>query len=123
MNDTFIFAELKEIKAQLERLSSGDTKKTGAVATDDVLDGQWGDPIVRAPRSWQGTEHDGFDGKNYSECTVAVLEKLAGFIEWRASNDAGKARGWAARLRKNPAQPNAVAYVKRSLDEEILFGE
>lgn len=108
----------EDVIARLERIEKamkpGARAAGGAVATDDDLDGQWGDPEVRKdPPRWKG---DSFKGKKYSDCPIEFLDALAGFLDWQAGKDdekgtddgkkyanyarkdAGRARGWIARL-------------------------
>lgn len=97
-----------------------------AVASDQSLDGKFGDPIVKfMPRFWAG---DNFKGKHYSECPPELLDLVAESNDWAAGEaerkdektdagkpvaqyrrwDAEKARGWAKRKRDgwvSPAQP------------------
>lgn len=90
-------------------------------ATDAMLNGQGGDPVIkRDPPRWKG---ESCIGKTFSQCSPAYLDELAGFFEWLASKnraegaltankrpkadynerDARLARGWAQRLRDVPA--------------------
>jgi hypothetical protein len=87
------------------------------VATDDDLDGQYGNPEIRKdPPRWTG---ESFVGCRFSEASPEYLETLAGFLDWKAREsdkkdervkggglksrfirlDAARARGWAARIR------------------------
>lgn len=97
----------------------------GTVASDRDLDGQYGNPEVKAksPRDWTG---DSQQGKRFSECPpdylVLVADRLDYFAEQNEEHaadqqapaeerqallkkakynriDAARARGWAARLR------------------------
>jgi single stranded DNA-binding protein len=93
------------------------------LASDQDLDGAYGNPIVKfVPSRWGGED---FRGRRYSECTPEFLDVLASTLQWSADNpqegkarfvefnrkDAARARGWAARLRRNgtDAQPQAAA--------------
>lgn len=96
-----------------------------AIASDRDLDGQYGNPEVKAksPRDWTG---DSQQGKRFSECPpeylVLVADRLDYFAEQNEEHaadqqapaeerqallkkakynriDAARARGWAARLR------------------------
>ena len=97
------------------------------VASDADLDGQWGDPVVRAksPRDWTGPN---MMGKKFSECDPGYLDLVADRLDYFAGVnesslepdaakkarynrlDASRARGWAARLRAGykPTHPAAV---------------
>jgi len=88
------------------------------VATDADLDGQWGDPVVRAkdPRDWTGESQL---GKPFSGCPPEYLDLIAARLDYFAERaeaegtltssgkpvapynrrDAARARGWAKRLR------------------------
>jgi hypothetical protein len=87
------------------------------VATDDDLDGQYGNPEIRKdPPRWSG---ESYVGCRYSEAPPEYLETLAGFLMWKAGKDdekderdskgnpkskwsrldAARARGWAQRIR------------------------
>jgi hypothetical protein len=88
-------------------------------ASDRDLDGQYGDPIVKAkdPRDWTG---EPMNGKRFSECPAEYLELVADRLDYfagqseatgeLASNgkpvagykrlDAARARGWAKRTRE-----------------------
>ena len=89
------------------------------VATDEELDGQHGDPVVKydPDRIWKGEPHA---GKHFSECPPEYLDALAKACDSRAwvkrrdgeekaasfsEADAARARGWAARLRKGWVRP------------------
>lgn len=94
------------------------------IAPDTDLDGQWGDPVIKAkdPRDWNGPSQA---GKRFSECSAEYLDLLAARFEFfngketdekkRGYNtrDAARARGWAARVRagrKHPATPQAAGF-------------
>lgn len=88
------------------------------VADDATLDGQWGDPVVKArdPKDWTG---ESMIGKKLSECPPNYLDMVADRADYFAlKNDekgekdakgnpkskwdrknAALARGWARRLR------------------------
>ena len=112
----------------LERVIAGIAAVFGgaAVADDEELDGQWGDPVVKknpTDRFWKG---QGFVGKHLSECSPEFLDAYAKYKDVCAKlkekdedpkkrkyaeydrTDAGRARGWARRLRAGwsaPAKP------------------
>jgi hypothetical protein len=98
------------------------------VATDEDLDGQYGNPEVRKdPPRWSGQSHIGC---RYSECPPEYLETLAGFLMWKAGKDdekderdskgnlkskwsrldAARARGWAARIRGGSGAYRSTAH-------------
>jgi hypothetical protein len=83
------------------------------VAPDSDLDGQHGDPTVRAksPRDWTGPD---MQGRRFSECPAEYLDLVASRLDYFASDnqskgedqkarynrlDAARARGWALRIR------------------------
>ena len=91
----------------------------GEVANDYEMSGEHGDPEVKKdPPRWTG---DSCVGLRYSQCPVAFLENLAGFLDWEAGKnaedptrskyvewdrkDARRARGWAARIKAGFAPP------------------
>lgn len=105
----------------------------GAIASDEELDGRYGDPVIRKdPARWRG---ESFVGCTLSQTTPDYLDAFASFKEWTASKndeveakkkyaaydrrDAARARGWAARLRAGwkPPQMNGAAG-KAARDED-----
>ena len=104
------------------RVVQNAAKPVGAEATDRDLDGDYGDPIVKAksPRDWTG---EPMLGRKFSECPPEYLELVAERLDYfaeqseakneLASNgkpkayysrlDAARARGWAARIRNEDA--------------------
>lgn len=104
---------LTSIDATLKLLLAAMTNSNGAHASDADLDGQYGDPVVKAkdPKNWAG---ETMSGRKFSECTPAYLDQVADRAEHFAQKnaaagddkkagydrrDALRARGWAARLR------------------------
>lgn len=110
---------LREISASLKALVALQRGNTPPiVATDSDLDGQWGDPVIRAkdPRDWTGESQL---GKPFSECPAPYLDLVAARLDFFAEKaeaentlttsgkpvapynrrDAARARGWAARIR------------------------
>ena len=101
------------------RVTQGATKSVAAEATDRDLDGDYGDPIVKAksPRDWTG---EPMLGRKFSECPAEYLDLVAERLDYfagqseatgeLASNgkpvadykrlDAARARGWAKRVRE-----------------------
>lgn len=90
----------------------------GARQTERVdLDGQHGDPIVKAkdPRDWTG---DSMKGRRFSECPPEYLDMIAERFDYFAGKeedakkarynrlDAARARGWSQRLRGGWAPPS-----------------
>jgi hypothetical protein len=105
----------------------------GDIASDEDLDGKYGDPEVRRdPPRWSG---ESYAGRKYSETSPEFLDVMASFLDWAASQaeaknettasgqprapylrrDAARARGWKARMlaggaprpapRAEPARP------------------
>ena len=109
---------LRSIDASLKQLLALQPKPPPAIADDADLDGQYGNPVIRAadPRDWTGPSQL---GKPFSECPPAYLDMLASRLEYFAQKaeaegkltasgkpvapfnrrDAARARGWARRLR------------------------
>jgi hypothetical protein len=88
----------------------------GEAAPDADLDGQYGDPTIKFdPKRWSGAS---YVGSTYSRTEPDYLDAVAEALEWSANNprpgkekyasydrrDAARARGWAARLRKEPGR-------------------
>ncbi len=137
MSDAEIILILRSIDASLKTLvaqaSSQPQPPQPDVASDADLDGQYGDPVVKArdPREWSGETQV---GKRFSECPSAYLDMVAARLDYFSSKlgdteddrkkrlyntrDAARARGWAKRIRagyKPPAShpavhPDAVEY-------------
>lgn len=101
---------LRSIDASLKALLH---RAPAAAATSGErvdLDGPHGDPIVRAkdPRDWTG---EPMKGRNFSQCPADYLDMIAERFDYFASKeedpkkakynrlDAGRARGWAQRVR------------------------
>lgn len=111
---------LEELRAQtaLLRQILAALTPTAEKVPDRLLDGQYGDPVIKAkdPRDWTG---EPMTGKRFSECPPDYLDLLAERYDFFASKeedakkqaynlkDAQRARGWAARLRAGwkPAEP------------------
>lgn len=139
-----ILQELRRLNANLERQGQGQPQprppapeapprtsythgrtlqaKGGEVASDEDLDGQWGNPTIRKdPPRWTGQS---FAGMPMSEASAEYLESLAGFLDWCAGKadeknemtnngqprssymrrDAARARGWAQRASRRPTR-------------------
>lgn len=98
--------------------SSGSSSSGGSVADDRDLDGKYGDPTVRKdPKRWLDNGGESYVGMPFSHCPPEYLETLASLLDWKADRDdekgtedgkkyaryaridAGRARGWAARIR------------------------
>jgi hypothetical protein len=114
------------------------------VASDTDLDGQYGNPIVKAkdPRDWTG---EPMNGKRFSECPAEYLELVADRLDYfagqseatgeLASNgkpvagykrlDAARARGWAKRVREGKTAPAKAAapagWTEPADDEAVPF--
>ena len=96
------------------------------VASDADLDGQYGNPEVKAksPRDWTG---ESMQGRRFSECPAEYLDLVASRLDYFAETnaasenaddrkkagynrkDAALARGWAARIRAGYVSPVADA--------------
>ena len=110
---------LRSIDASLKILVSAQRENAPkTIAPDSDLDGQWGDPPIRAkdPRDWTGESQL---GKPMSECPPTYLDLVAERLDYFADKaeadgtlttsgklvapynrrDAARARGWAKRLR------------------------
>jgi hypothetical protein len=81
--------------------------------------------VRKDPKRWLENGGDSFVGMPFSHCPPEYLETLASLLDWKAERDdekgtedgkkyaryaridAGRARGWAARIRLNgpPAPP------------------
>lgn len=91
----------------------------GGVAPDSDLDGQWGNPEVKAkdPKDWHGPT---MKGRKFSECPAEYLELVAERLDYFAGKeedakkkryqemDAKRARGWAKRIRDGRHTPAPV---------------
>lgn len=91
---------------------------SGLFASDEDLDGQRGDPIVRFnPKRFRGPS---CIGKHYSEASPEFLDSLAEALQWMAEHpkegddakkigwnksDAAKARSWSRRIRSGAVPP------------------
>lgn len=120
----------KKLDQVLALLAKG-AAPSGGVASDEELDGQYGDPQVRKdPTRWKGQS---YVGCNFSCTAPDYLEALASLFDWKAGKDkekaadaskpteerekaakyarysetdARRARGWAKRLRDGWKAPN-----------------
>ncbi len=111
---------LRSIDASLKQLLALQRgNQPPQVASDSDLDGQWGDPVIRAkdPRDW--TKESQL-GKPFSACPAEYLDLVASRLDFFAEKaeaegtltttgkpvapynrrDAARARGWAARIRR-----------------------
>jgi len=108
---------------KIAKLQPTATKDYAQKTVDDGdLDGKYGNPEVRMiPSKWHGQD---FKGWKYADCPPEFLDELAGMLDaiarkqagdpakakyadWSAK-DAARARGWAARHRKNGTGPVLV---------------
>lgn len=131
--DTEILDVLWSIDASLKQLVS-QTRTTAVkeIAPASDLDGQYGDPEVKAkdPRDWTGPTQK---GKRFSQCSSEYLELVASRLDWFAEQaekegkttssgkplapynrrDAARARGWAKRIRDGyvPQNNGGAAWV------------
>lgn len=101
-----------------QRIAQAKANQPKAVASDRDLDGKYGDPEVKFnPRDWNGPS---MKQRRMSECPADFLDALAETLDYFADKaeetgetyngkptapykrkDAARARGWAARHRKN----------------------
>lgn len=114
-----VLAVLKSIDAGIKQLLvQTRVAKPKEIASDSDLDGQYGDPVIKAadPRDWTGPSQK---GKHFSECSSEYLNLVADRLDYFADvaerenkltstgkpvapynrKDAARARGWAARVR------------------------
>lgn len=119
--------DVAEIKSMLSRgsASASNGKAGGDVASDRDLDSEHGDPsITKDPPRWSGQSYVGY---RFSETSPEYLDCLASFKDWQADmdeknnkvdgkgrptapyrrKDAARARGWAARLKRNGPVPRS----------------
>lgn len=88
----------------------------GEVATDEELDGRYGDPKVFSdPKRWIDQGGESYKGRQFSECPAEYLDALAEMCVYFAGRetdekkrgyklkDAKFARGWARRNRQRQA--------------------
>jgi hypothetical protein len=115
----------------------------GRVASDQDLDGQYGDPLIKKdPPRWDGGP---VAPCHMSEAPPEWLENLANFLDWRAAQqdekqevdnkgrprsdwsrkDAARARGWARRISANggapPPRKASAADQSYANDDDIPF--
>jgi hypothetical protein len=106
------------------RVMTAATKPGPTVASDRDLDGQYGDPVIKAkdPRDWTG---EPMLGRKFSECPAEYLEMVADRLDYFAEEaerdgilatngkpsapykrlDAARARGWAKRIAEGKHAP------------------
>lgn len=127
---------LRSIDATLKQLLAlSKTAKPKEIAPASDLDGQYGDPIVKAkdPRDWTGPPQK---GKRFSECSSEYLELLAARMDFFAEKaerenklttsgkpeapyirrDAARARGWAKRHRDGWKRTNGNGHQPSSFE-------
>jgi hypothetical protein len=112
---------LDSINKNIERLVAlAEANQPEEVASDSDLDGQYGNPEIKAkdPRDWTG---EPMAGRRMSECPVAYLDMIAERSAYFAQQetdpkkakykrlDAARARGWAKRIRDGKHTPAPVA--------------
>lgn len=137
-----VLIEIRELlKVMLARAGSASQASgttPGNVASDRLLDGQYGNPEIKAkdPRDWTG---DSMTGRRFSECPPDYLDMVASRLDYFADQaeatgetyngkpvapykrkDAALARGWAARLRGGWTPTNGAA-ADTSEDDSIAF--
>lgn len=153
---TDVYSVLQSIDSSLRLLVShlgagarpvaGQQAATGTVAPDHVLDGQYGDPLVKKkdPKDWTGGS---MKDHKFSECPAEYLEMLAeredyfhGLNQEKLADesdpdeqkklresmkynqrDASRARGWAARKRAGwqPPAPEPSAFGTPASGDEL----
>ena len=124
-----LLVEQNKLLRQGFRLDGQQAPSTGAgggTASDADLDGQYGNPEVKAksPRDWTG---ESMQGRRFSECPAEYLDLVASRLDYFAETnaasenaddrkkagynrkDAALARGWAARIRAGYVSPVADA--------------
>jgi hypothetical protein len=131
-----VYAVLQSIDATMKELLALSKAKRAqsavaagpAVASDKDLDGEYGNPIVRAkdPRDWSG---DSMQGRHLSDCSPDYLDLCAARADYFADQaaaanekddkgrpvaqfkrrDAARFRGWALRLRNGWKAPDISA--------------
>ncbi len=133
-----VYDVLLAIDRKLGLLVAARDRQPAAPPRDVDLDGQYGDPLIRAkdPRDWQGESQI---GKHMSECPALYLELLANRLDYFADKeeaanemanngkpkatytrlDAARARGWAARIKSGYTAPVAAGAFPS--DDEISF--
>lgn len=108
-----------------------EAKAAPSVATDEDLDGPYGNPEVRFdPKRWKGPS---YVGQKFSDCPSDYLECFADFADWLAdkrrqegdekkagyaARDASRARGWAKR-NNGQGKPAAGQHRTTTADEEF----
>lgn len=113
-----VYDQLPAQAAAPARQSSGGGSGGGGgeVATDEELDGRYGDPKVFSdPKRWIEQGGESYKGRQFSECPADYLEALAEMCVYFAGRetdekkrgyklkDAKFARGWARRNRQQHA--------------------
>lgn len=135
-------AVLRSIDATLKALlAQTRMAKPKELASDSDLDGQYGDPIVKAadPRDWAGPSQK---GKRFSECSSEYLNLVADRLDYFADvaerenkltstgkpvapfnrKDAARARGWAARVRSGWTPQSAAPSTESEWDQPKATG-
>lgn len=112
-----------------------------APAADSDLDGKYGNPEVRKdPPIWVKEGGASYVGKPFAMCPPDYLDALASFFDWKAGKDAakgtedgdkyagyarkdaGRARGWAKRLREGwKPKPPQSEFVTGDGGDDIPF--
>lgn len=133
-------AEVRALKARVDLLeaklegkagSASSGTGGGAIASDEDLDSEWGDPVVKKdPKRWLDKGGASYAGCQYSQCPSDYLKQLASLFDWMADQDeskgktytnkrtgkeeptapfnrkaAARARGWARRNEGKTAKP------------------
>jgi hypothetical protein len=141
-----VLVSIEGLLKQLVKQGQSASGSTGAIASDRDLDGQYGDPEVRAkdPRDWNGPS---MKGRHFSECPPEYLDLIAERLDYFAEQadeegkktekgqpvskynraDAARARGWAKRIRDGrhvqttPATSGGAGWADGPNDDDIPF--
>ena len=136
-----VMAKLAVILAKVEasRPANGGGSKGGEVASDKMLDAEWGDKLIeKDPPKWGGKP---VAPAKMSECPAEYLDAFAGFQEWRAGKcdeekklsktgkpvsdfcrmDAKLARGWAKRIREGKVSVRVSPPQGEEPDSDLPF--
>jgi hypothetical protein len=108
-----VIAILNRLETKLNQLLATGVKSSPAAvnveaASDEELDGQYGDPEIRRdPPKWEGPSYAGQHMSSVPDPTY--LKKLAGFLLWQATkdeergDDKSKKNAWYSRQRASMA--------------------
>lgn len=129
-------ARIAAVESGAQRRVAEQVESEKKVADDYDLDSEWGDPKIRyglKEKHWK-QQPDTHVGRRFSECEPEYLDAFARYLDACAymarkdggednekkakykSRDAARARGWAARVRKNGAPFATQGEVQDDLD-------